>query len=107
MLLLLSAPATASVAAAAPVVLRVPQAVPTLQQAIRQVAEGGIIELAAGTYPAPPAGFKISNPGRSFTIRAAPGAAVALDGGGQHPVLVVRNSAPSRGGLIVFEDLAF
>jgi hypothetical protein len=88
-------------------VLRVPQDVPTLEQAISQVADGGIVELAAGTYAAPAAGFKISNPGRSFTLRAALGAAVALDGGGAHPVLVLRNSARSRGGLIVFQDLSF
>src|SRR5262249_35357520 len=41
------------------------------------------------------------------TVRAALGAAVALDGGGAHPVLALRNSSRSRGGLIVFEDLAF
>ncbi|HYL06418.1 MAG TPA: hypothetical protein VE075_10280 [Thermoanaerobaculia bacterium] len=87
--------------------LRVPQDVPTLTQAIAQVAGGGVIELAAGTYSAPPAGFKIGNAGRSFTIRAALGAAVVLDGGGQHPVFVLRNSSRSHGRLIVFEDLVF
>src|ERR1700680_4702355 len=55
--------------------LRVPQNVPTLAQALRQVANGGVIELAAGTYPAPAAGFRISNARKSFTIRAAAGAA--------------------------------
>ena len=96
-----------SAAAGAGGVLRVPQDVPSLPQAIAQVADGGIVELAAGTYPAPAAGFKIGNAGKSFTIRAALGAAVALDGGGQHPVLVLRNSARSRGRLVVFEGLAF
>jgi hypothetical protein len=104
LLLLTLALGTASaVAARAGGVLRVPQDVPTLDQAISQVGDGGIVELAAGTYAAPSSGFKISNPRRSFTIRAALGAAVALDGGGQHPVLVLRNS----GGVIVFENLIF
>jgi len=87
--------------------LRVPQSVPTLGQALRQVGNGGIVELAAATYSAPAAGFKVSNAHKSFTIRAAPGAAVILDGGGQHPVFVLRNTARSRGGLIVFQDLVF
>ncbi|HXM70886.1 MAG TPA: hypothetical protein VN970_07115, partial [Thermoanaerobaculia bacterium] len=87
--------------------LRVPQNVPTLVQALRQVANGGVIELAAATYPAPAAGFKISNARKSFTVRAAAGAAAILDGGGQHPVFVLRNSARSRGGLIVFQGLVF
>src|ERR1700687_2351290 len=85
-------------------VRRVAADVPTLAQALRQVANGGIIQLAAATYAAPPAGFKISNARKSFTIRAAPGATVVLDGGGQHPVLVLRNS---HGGLIAFQNLIF
>jgi len=34
---------------------------------------GGAIELAAGTYVAPTTGFHVTNPARSFTIRAASG----------------------------------
>lgn len=104
-------PATPAIAAGeaarASSLVRVPQDASTLQQATSQVAPGGIVELAAGTYAAPAAGFRISNAGKAFTIRAAPGAAVVLDGGGTHPVLVLRNSARSRGGLIVFENLVF
>ena len=87
--------------------VRVPQDVPTLDQAISQVVNGGVVELAAGTYAAPAGGFKITNPGKGFSIRAATGATVALDGGGSHPVFVLRNTARSRGGLIVFENLIF
>jgi predicted outer membrane repeat protein len=87
--------------------VRVPQDAATLQQAISQVANGGVVELAAGIYAAPAAGFKIGNAGKAFTVRAALGAAVALDGGGSHPVLVLRNSARSHGGLVVFQDLTF
>jgi len=97
----------APAASAASGLLRVPQDVPTLAQAIAQVGNGGVIELAAGTYAAPASGFKISNAHKSFTIRAAPGAGVVLDGGGSHPVFVLRNSARSRGGLIVFAGLTF
>jgi hypothetical protein len=97
----------AGTAAAAGGVLRVPQDVPTLDQAIRQIGNGGIIELAAGIYAAPAPGFRVANAGKSFTIRAALGATVVLDGGGNHPVFVLRNSARSRGGLVVFENLIF
>ena len=49
-----------------------------LQQALDQVPDGGIIELAAGTYAAPPGGWTIypdlSGGSRGFTIRAAAGA---------------------------------
>ncbi|MBV8201465.1 MAG: hypothetical protein JOZ15_12655, partial [Acidobacteria bacterium] len=97
----------AAEAAGASGLLRVPQDVATLAQAIAQVPDGGIVELAANTYPAPAAGFKISNAGKGFTIRAAPGATVVLDGGGQHPVFVLRNSGRAHGRLIVFENLVF
>jgi len=99
--------AAAAMAAGAGGPLRVPQDVPTLAQALRQVANGGVVELAAATYPAPAAGFRVSNAHKSFTIRAAAGAVAILDGGGQHPVFVLRNSARSRGGLIVFQGLVF
>jgi hypothetical protein len=102
-------PPASGVAGAAGVngLLRVPQDVPTLEEAMAQVGDGGIVELAAGTYAAPQSGFKVSNAGKGFTVRAAAGASVVLDGGGAHPVLVLRNSARSRGGLVVFQDLAF
>jgi predicted outer membrane repeat protein len=101
------ADANAANAAAAGGVLLVPQKVPTLQQAIAVVGNGGVIEIAAGVYAAPAAGFRIADARKGFTIRAALGATVVLDGGGSHPVLVLRNSAASRGGLVVFENLVF
>jgi hypothetical protein len=94
-------------AAAVGGLLRVPQDVPTLAQAISRVADGGIIELAAATYAAPASGFKVSNAHKGFTIRAAAGAAVVLDAGGRQPVFVLRNSARAHGGLVVFENLIF
>lgn len=106
-LVVLGAVGGARRAAASGAVLEVPKQVATLQQAIAEVGDGGVIELAAGTYAAPAAGWKIGNAHKSFTIRAALGAAVALDGGGTHPVLVLRNSAVAHGGLVVFEHLTF
>src|SRR5260370_30119177 len=54
----LAAPPAAGVAfpgaaAAGGSLLRGPQDVPSLAHALRQVANGGVIELAAATYPAP------------------------------------------------------
>ncbi len=98
--LLCAAPARAQV-------LRVPQDVGNLQQAIQQVANGGVIQLAAGSYAAPPNAFRISNLGKSFTVRAAPGAVVALEGEGAHPILRFENSNPSRGRRVFFRGLTF
>ena len=49
-------------------VIFVPGEVATLQSAITQVVDGGVIELAQGTYSAPSGGFRITNTGRRFTI---------------------------------------
>lgn len=98
--LLLAAPSAAQV-------LRVPQDVGNLQQAIQQVADGGIIEVAAGTYVAPPNGFRISNLRKGFTVRAAGGARVVLEGEASHPILRFENSNPSRGKRVFFRGLTF
>src|SRR5262245_24535721 len=88
-------------------VIRVPGDASGLQQAVARVPDGGVIELAAGRYPSPPTGFDLSNLRKAFTVRAARGAQVVLDGGGARPVVKLRNSQRSRGKLITFEDLAF
>jgi len=93
--------------AATPGLVRVPQDARTLDQAISQVVAGGAIELAAGTYVAPTTGFHVTNPGKSFTIRAASGAAVVLDGGASHPIFVLRNTNHSQSRRIGFENLIF
>lgn len=93
-------------AAQAPIV-QVPGGQPTLTAAITAVPDGGIIQLAAGTYTAPTGGFMISNPNKRFTIRAAPSAVVVLSGNNTQPVLrYAVNSAPARG-HVIFEDLVF
>jgi len=76
-----------------------------LQDAIGSVANGGVIELAAGTYT-PNSAFVISDGAKGFTLRAAPGALVILSGGGHDIVrfpLAPNSSAPA----VAFERLVF
>ncbi len=86
--------------------IRVPQDA-DLQTAISMVSDGGVIEIADGTYPSPDGGFIINDMGKSFTIRAAAGATVVLDGGGSREILTFVNSQIDRGGIVTFENLIF
>jgi hypothetical protein len=108
-LLLPAAPAAAGPVPAVQVVpvIRVPQDVPDLQTAINQVADSGVIELAQGSYPSPQGGFQISDRPEAFTIRAAEGARVVLDGQGQRDILRFINSSKQAGRPVVFKDLIF
>lgn len=69
-----------------------------LQQALDGVPDGGIIEVAAGTYAASPGGWTIysdlSGGTRSFTVRAAPGASVVLTGNGTMRILTLPHPSP-------------
>jgi hypothetical protein len=109
--LILAAAATAvtpvSPVSAAPQLVRVPKDVKDLQQAIDTVADGGTIEMAAGTYATPPRGFAIANERKGFTVRAAAGAAVVLDGGGANLLLRFENGKRDRGKLVTFEGIVF
>ncbi len=79
-----------------------------LTKAFRSVKDGGVIELKAGTYKSPsPEGFLIANLPKAFTVRAAAGAAVFLDGEGKRPVLRFKNGARARGRKVVFRGLTF
>ena len=73
-----------------------------LQAAFLSVPEGGVIELAAGTYVAPAKGFSITKP-KGFTVRAAPGAAVFLDGQGKLVILRIKNNAKG----VLFQRITF
>jgi hypothetical protein len=77
-----------------------------LQQALDQVPDGGIIELAAGTYSAPNGGWTIypdlSGGTRSFTVRAAAGASVVLTGNSNTRILTFTTPKP-----VTFERLTF
>ena len=96
-----------AIPAAAQSIIEVPTQVATLSQALSQVPDGGIIELAAGNYQSPSGGFIISNPNRSFTVRAAGGATVTLTGMGSSPVLRFINSMPDHESTVIFENLVF
>ncbi len=100
------APFAAPEVAAASTVIRVPADVADLQTAISQVPSGGIIELANGTYATPVGGFRI-NDRVGFTIRAASGATVVLDGGGARDLLRLINTSVAAGGPVTFERLTF
>jgi hypothetical protein len=78
----------------------------TLQQAIATVSDGGVIEIAAGTYNAPSGGFTILNAQKFFTIRAAPGATVVLNGAGTN-ILRFSNASLASGRPVTFERLTF
>lgn len=87
--------------------VRVPQDAKNLQLAFTRVADGGVIEMAAGTYATPPQGFSFGNARKGFTVRAAAGALVVLDGGGTRQLLRYTNSDRARGKLVTFERLTF
>ncbi len=96
-------------APAASQVVRVPQDVRDLQGAFSRVRDGGVIEVAAGTYPSPPRGFEISGGDvrKSFTVRpAGAGARVVLDGLGSRALLRVQ-TANRTGKTVTFENLVF
>jgi predicted outer membrane repeat protein len=75
------------------------------QQAINTVSDGGVIEVAAGTYATPPRGYSIENEKKGFTVRAV--GAVVLDGGGANQLLRYENGKRDRGKLVTFEGIAF
>jgi hypothetical protein len=97
-------------------VIAVPGDVATLQQAIAAVSSNGdVVELADGIYPSATAdetpdgqaGFFVSNRPYDFTIRAAVGATVILDGQNVRPVLRLMNSTVEDGGEVTFEGITF
>ncbi|PYJ09852.1 MAG: hypothetical protein DMF06_08520 [Verrucomicrobia bacterium] len=78
----------------------------SLQDALAAVPEGGVIELAAGTYYAPSGGWTIfpavGGGTKGFTIRAASGAAPVLSGSGSSEILTFTTPQP-----VSFENLTF
>jgi len=96
----------ASASADAPVI-QVPADVPNLQDAINQVPDGGIIEIAGGTYAAPTGGFRITDTHKRFAMRAALGASVILSGGGTKEILRFMNTDFAQSGPVIFQELTF
>lgn len=85
--------------------IKIPQDSSSLQDAIQQVLDGGIIEISSGTYYSPSGGFSLSNLQKSFTIQAAPGASVVLSGNGSNRILSSYNNSPDQAGAIVIKDI--
>lgn len=106
LLALLFLPSAVSEAWAAPQLVRVPKDAKDLPTAISAVADGGVIEMAAGTYATPPRGYSIANLRKAFTVRSAGGAAV-LDGGGTNQLLRFENGKRERGKRVTFEGITF
>lgn len=94
-------------AGAAQSLVRIPQNTRDLSQAMRMVANNGVIEMAAGTYVAPAAGFSLSNNRKAFTIRAAPGATVILDGQGNKRIFRFKNNARAGMKPVTFQRIVF
>ncbi|MDQ6624893.1 MAG: hypothetical protein M3Y69_01950, partial [Verrucomicrobiota bacterium] len=78
-----------------------------LQQAIGTVANGGIIELAPGTYAAPSGGFTIYDPAKGFTVRAQSGQPVTLTGGGSTDIVRLANHTNGTGRVVTFSGITF
>ena len=106
-LLILIAGLTAHTALGASALVRVPADKPTLQDAIAEVTDGGVIEMAGGTYTAPDGAFTVLDYGKGFTIRAAVGALVTLSGGGSTDIIRIANSTGRVPHTIGFERLRF
>ena len=88
-------------------VVAVPTSQPDLQTAIAAVPDGGIIEIATGTYTAPVGGFTLYDIPKAMTIRASAGAQVTLSGEGTHDIIRFANSDISAGRLVTFERITF
>lgn len=89
------------------VVIHVPEEISNLQDAINLIPDGGIIEIATGTYQNGNKAFIISNLQKGFTIRAAQGASVTLTGAGSHDIIRYQNSNINNGKMVFFEGLLF
>lgn len=98
---------TSRLALGAAALVHVPGDQATLQDAIAAVSDGGVIEMAAGTYTAPTGGFTVLDYGKGFTIRAAAGAAVTLSGGNSTDIIRLANSPGRVAHTITFDRLKF
>lgn len=100
-------PALAQPLHAAPTIIHVPGDYADLQSAINAVPEGGVIEIAPGTYVAPSGGWIMNNLGKSFTLRGATMNTVFLSGNNTTSILRLINSDLSYGRPVTFENLVF
>jgi len=88
-------------------IIHVPGGVPNLSSAISQIDDGGVIEMANGTYDSPAGGWLFGDLGKSFSIRAAAGATVRLDGNSNYPVFRLQNGVLDLDDQVTFEGVVF
>ena len=88
-------------------IVHVPHDEPTFQSAVAAVSDGGVIELAAGSYASPVGGFALHNLGKGFTVRPDGTGPVSLTGNNVNEILRSQNSVFGSTGPLVFEDLTF
>jgi hypothetical protein len=105
--LILVAMLAAAAPAVAETVIHVPNTVPSLTAAFQTVPDGGVIELAAGTYTAPAGGFQLNNTGKGFTVRPDGTGPVVLSGQNQYEIIRFQSTSFGASGPLVFEDLTF
>lgn len=105
--LILVAVLAAVVPAVAETVIHVPNTVATFALALDAVPDGGVIELASGSYLAPSGGFIVSNTGKGFTVRPDGSGPVIFTGNAQTNILRFQSTSFGASGPIVFEDLIF
>ena len=105
--LVLMATLAVAAPAAAETVIHVPNTVPTFAAALLAVPDGGVIELASGTYAAPTGGFRLNNSGKGFRVRPDGSGPVIFTGNDQTDILRFQNTAFGNSGPVVFEDLIF
>jgi hypothetical protein len=84
-------------------IIHVPSEQPTLQAAINSISDGGIIEIANGTYNASGGAFNIFGGTKGFTIRAAAGSTVVLTGNGSTDILRFTDSTHQ----VTFQGITF
>lgn len=95
-----------------PIVAHAQQVIPVssvgaLQAAINSVPNGGIIDLAPGSYSAPSGGFTMFDPSKGFTVRAQGGQQVTLTGGGSTDIVRIGNHTAGTGRVITFSGITF
>lgn len=76
----------------------------SLQSAINDVPNNGIIQVSGGTYSSPSGGWTINSQTKSYTIQAAPNEHVILTGDNTHRIFDIGNSPQAH---ITFQDITF
>lgn len=94
-----------------PIVAHAQQVIPVsstaaFQAAINSVPNGGIIELAQGSYSAPSGGFTMFDSSKGFTVRAQNGQ-VTLTGSGSTDIVRIGNHTAGTGRVITFSGITF